>query len=126
MAKTTTFRETESTKQLLDNYMKTHRLASRSEAINAIIESQSEPQTSSIGQADNHPCPYRAIDMEKGLWYCDGKPIPKCVCVNRQGRYLHFQRTCYPKGLKRKTKRQPKEPADYDLRDTKVFRGDTI
>lgn len=67
-------------------------------------EEQGLPQETQSVMQQAHECYYRAIDSEKNQWYCDGTKIPKIVCIRRQQRFLNFERNCYPKELKKKSK----------------------
>jgi len=82
------------------------------------VSDRLEPSLSPQKSLDEPPnCPYRAVDIEKGIWYCDTKQIPKVVCIRRQQRFLHFNRRCYPYRELKQKRRFPsdrkKESSDH-------------
>ena len=51
-------------------------------------------------------CHYHAYNPQTGKHYCDGKEIDPYVCLNRYQRFAHFEKNCYPKGMKFKRRRR--------------------
>jgi len=89
------------------------------EAPNMQVLSLSPPQPQKAQSIITNPldydCHYRAYDPETGKIFCDGKEMPKVVCMNRHGRFASMEKRCYPKGMK--FKRRPRQPDSEDRED---------
>lgn len=61
--------------------------------------------------ADQHKCHHRLIDYEskKTKWTCAGKKIARSICVQRQQRYLHTSKGCFPQHLAKHCKKCGRE-----------------
>ena len=81
-------------------------------------EEEGLPQETQSVMQQAKECYYRAIDQEKNQWYCDGTKIPKIVCIRRQQRFLNFERNCYPKDLKKKSKSRRSYRQSYEKEDS--------
>jgi len=50
--------------------------------------------------AERHLCEHRDIDYENpNQWKCAGKKVARSICVNRQKRFIHYEKRCFPQHL---------------------------
>ena len=100
-------------------------------------------QINYIEWAEEHSCEHRVVDYEKpSQWKCAGKKIARSICKQRQERFLHFGKNCFPQHLAHhckmcgreirpqytycyscNDKRQERKMENYTPQGTVIFRG---
>jgi hypothetical protein len=84
---------------------------------------QDSPFVNPFEFAESHPCPYRTLLKDSREVLCaETKRIPLDACATRQKRYQHFEKSCVPIGMKKKT---PFQPRSNSQAETRPYRGDS-